>query len=621
MHTFIYPSQDTYLNNASAYKDKNFGIDEILEIYALNYGNKLVYTTPDWHTPPQNSSSYGNEGWLAYDGSWLYIYSGSQWRSFPIDNGVIGDESAIAYFTGTISNVTTNPKKPLMVSGSADQAYGKFSGSYQSVGIIDVNGKLSTGSFNGTIKTGATFSTLKVNGHTYTTSPLTSSLVGSGSFRQVIGRLSASSCTGTGPACVTDGTFSGSFTASNFNAYISTQTSSQHYYAHVTNFQGYVIGEYSGSFAPPETAYFLLKPEFSRTMIQFDTTNISESIARNQLSSSNIKFTLNLTACGQRNLPLNYTLYAYPVSQSWNNGDGRWADGGSSMGASWDFRNYSGSGQWVKPMTSSYEQVDYLRTASYSSSAFQNGGGTWYYSVPGSYQNKRHWICSSSAFAPLRGTSLICSQSYTLGQQGDITMDVSRIVRSWLCGCVPNNGIILATSLEITVPPLEQTNGLLQFFSKETNTIYSPYLDVAWDDSNFNTGSLAPVTGSVENLVNLQQLKDVYKAGSLPKIFVFARDKYQLKQFAKAYQQPSMITPKYLPTSSYFMIKDAESEQVLIDFDEYSKLSCDPNQGNYFKFDTTGLPQERYFKIFIKAEYPDGTVDIIDTAKVFKIIR
>lgn len=621
MHTFIYPSKDTYLNNASAYKDKNFGIDEILEIYALNYGNKLVYTTPLWHTPPQNSSSYGNEGWLAYDASKLYIYSGSAWRSFPISSSVIANSSALAYFTGTISNVTTNPKTRLMVSGSATRATGKFSGSYRSIGTIAAAGKFSTGSFNGTIKTGATFSALKVNGRTYTHTPLTSSLVGSGSFRSVVGTLSASSATGTGPACMTNGTFSGSFTASKFNAYISTLTSSKYYFTNVTNFQGYVIGAYSGSFAPPETAYFLLNPELSRTVVQFDITNISSSIARNQLSSSNVKFTLNLTACGQRNLPLNYTLFAYPISQSWNNGDGRWADGGSSMGASWDFRNYSGSGQWVKPMTSSYQQVDYLRTASYSSSAFQNGGGTWYYSVPNSYQNKRHWICSSSFFRPLRGTSLICSQSYTLGQQGDITMDVSRIVRSWLCGCIPNNGIILATSLETTVPPVDRTNGLLQYFSKETNTIYSPYIDVAWDDTKFDKGSLAPVTGSVENLVTLQQLKDVYKAGSLPKVFVFARDKYQLKQFAKAPQQPSMITPKYLPTSSYFMIKDAESEEVLIDFDQYSKLSCDPKQGNYFKFDTTGLPQERYFKIFIKAQYQDGTVDITDTAKVFKIIR
>jgi hypothetical protein len=200
-------------------------------------------------------------------------------------------------------------------------------------------------------------------------------------------------------------------------------------------------------------------------------------------------------------------------------------------------------------------------------------------------------------------------------------MDITKIVRSWLCGCIPNQGLILLSSFELDTPPLQNTNGLLQFFSRETNTIYSPYIDVAWDDSIFNTGSLSPVTGSIENLISIQYLSREYKAGSLPKIFVFARDKYPLKSFNKSYQQPSMVTPKYLPSSSYYMIKDAESEEVIVGFDNYTKLSCDPIKGAYFKLQTTGLPQERFFKIFIKIEYSDGTIDISDTQKVFKITR
>ena len=144
---------------------------------------------------------------------------------------------------------------------------------------------------------------------------------------------------------------------------------------------------------------------------------------------------------------------------------------------------------------------------------------------------------------------------------------------------------------------------------------------MAWEDVVFNTGSLAPLSGSTDNLINLQYLKDAYKAGSIPKVFVFGRDKYPLKTFNKAYQQPVMVTPKYLPRTSYYMIKDAESEEVLVDFDRYTKLSCDSTKGNYFIIDTTGLPQERYFKILIKVEYSDGTVDIADTGKIFKIVR
>ena len=34
MHTFLYPQKDTYITNEVGYADKNFGIDEILELKA-----------------------------------------------------------------------------------------------------------------------------------------------------------------------------------------------------------------------------------------------------------------------------------------------------------------------------------------------------------------------------------------------------------------------------------------------------------------------------------------------------------------------------------------------------------------------------------------------------------
>ncbi len=555
MHTFIYPSQDTYINNSPEFVNKNFGIDEILEIYASNIGNSVVYTDPVWHDAPQTASSYGNNGWLAYTTSSLFIYSGSAWYAYSLTSSVIPNTAFISNFTGRLSNKTNVPQKPLYISGSATFASGSFVGNF------------------------------------------------------------------TSPLCVTS-SFSGSFSSSSFKGIISTNTSSNLYYVDVINFAGYFKGVYSGSFERPSTATYLNRPEFSRTLIKFDLTELSKSVSDNNISGSNIKFTLNLKACGSRNLPLNYSIYAYPVSQSWNNGNGRYADGGSQLGSSWLYRNYDGNGLWYgNSISNSYQQVNYLTNPSYGSASFQNQGGTWYYSVPATYTNKPQWFCSSSAYTPLANQSLICSQSFSYGQQSDVTMDITKIVRGWLCGCVPNQGLMLLSSLEISTPPLQPTNGLLQFFSKETNTIYSPYIDVAWDDSVFNTGSLDPVTGSIQNLITLNYLKEAYKAGSLPKIFVFARDRYPLKNFQKAYQQPSMVTPKYLPTSSYYMIKDAESEEVLVSFDQYTKLSCDPNQGNYFKLQTTGLPQERYLKIFIKSEYQDGTIDITDTQKIFKITR
>lgn len=630
MHTFIYPSQDTYINNSSEFIDKNFGIDEILEIYASNKGTTTVYTDPNWHAAPVTASSYGNEGWLAYTTSSLFIYSGSKWYAFNLTSSVIPNTSFIANFTGRLSNVTTNPKKPLYVSGSANYASGSFSGSMNITSYSFFTGSWTTGSFSGSVRVGSFFTKLKVNKVTYTTSPLTSSLTGTGSFKNLRGKLLGKS--NTGIPCISSfyspvtafnsGSFTGSFSGSNSKLYIETVTSSKLYYTDVKNFTGYFRGHYTGSFTRPSTAIYLNYPEFSRALVKFDITELSKSISSNNISGSNIKFTLNLKSCGARNLPLNYSIYTYPISQSWNNGNGRYADNGSQLGVSWNYKNYDGNGIWYgSQITNEYQQVDYLLSSSYSSASFENQGGTWFYKVPSSYTNKPKWICNSTKYPSLVNASLICSQSFNYGNQSDVALDITKIVRSWLCGCIPNQGLILISSLEISTPPLQQTNGLLQFFSKDTNTIYSPYIDVAWDDSVFSTGSLDPVSGSIQNLITLNYLKDAYKAGSLPKIFVFARDRYPLKNFQKAYQQPAMVTPRYLPTSSYYMIKDAESEEVLVGFDQYTKLSCDANQGNYFKLQTTGLPQERYLKIFIKTEYIDGTIDITDTQKVFKIIR
>lgn len=627
MHKFIYSNKDTYINNSTSYKDKNFGIDEILEVYASNRGTKTVYADSNWHPVPPTSSSYGNEGWLAYDTSSLYIYSGSKWRQFSLTSDTISGQSFIANFTGRLSNVTSSGAY-LLVSGSSDYASGSFSGSMSIIADSYMSGTWTTGSFSGSVQSGSSFTYLILNNSTYT-SPLTASISGTGSFKGLSGVLLGKS--NTGIPCSSSwylpvghfdsGSFNGTFTGSNWSGYVQTVTSSNLYYVDVNDYVGYFVGKYIGAVAQPSTAGYLLNPEFSRIFLNFDITELSQSIAANQISSSNMKFYLDLTACGARNLPMNYTLYAYPLSQSWDNGDGRYANDGSNLGASWNYRNrYSGS-SWYGEVTRSYQQVDYILSQSYASASWQNGGGTWYYSVPSTYTDKTPWICSSSYFGTLENSGLICSQSFDYGEQSDVNMDITQIVRAWLCGCVPNNGIVLLTSLELSTPPLNNTNGLLQFFSKETNTIYSPKLDVKWADSIYNTGSLAPVTGSTDNLVALQYLKEEYKAGSKPKVYVFARDKYPLKQFNKSTQQPALTTPKYLPTSSYYMLKDAESMEIIVPFDAYSQLSCESTKGNYFILDTTNLPQERYYKIFIKVEYSDGTIDIQSSNKIFKITR
>ena len=213
------------------------------------------------------------------------------------------------------------------------------------------------------------------------------------------------------------------------------------------------------------------------------------------------------------------------------------------------------------------------------------------------------------------GSSLIESQNFSY-QSSDITIDVTNIVKAWIGGCIPNEGIILLTSEELTP---SGSNSKLEFFSKESNTIYSPYLDVQWDDSEFVPGTLEPITDNVPYVATIRNLKKEYKHNSIVRVNVFARDKFSLKNFVKASQQSVHLTPKYLPESTYYAIKDTETNEMILNFDEGTKLSCDVN-GNYFILDMSGLPQERYFKILIKVEL-NGSVEILDNNTYFKVIR
>jgi len=212
------------------------------------------------------------------------------------------------------------------------------------------------------------------------------------------------------------------------------------------------------------------------------------------------------------------------------------------------------------------------------------------------------------------GSSLICSQSFDYYQKSDITMDITEICKAWMAGAVENNGLILLSSDEISTG---DTNGFLHFFSKETNTIYYPYIDIQWDDSTFSTGNLSPITSSVGTSVSIKNLKTQYTFGSIVRFDVYARDLYPRRSFQRL--QTVYIEPKYLPSSSYYAIKDMESSENIVNFDECTKVSCDLN-GNFFMFDTTSLPQERYYKILIKV-ITDESTDIYDSNAIFKIVR
>jgi hypothetical protein len=541
MHTFIFPKQDTFITNETGYEDKNFGIDEILEIKAENQlvSNVIYYSSSSL------SGSYSTFNVLNY----LGFVSGS-------------------YLSGSAQ--TSN----IYISGSSVFKSTNYSG--------------------------------YVSGTYGNNLPITSSLTN----------------------------FSGSVTGSVSGSIIGTFTGSLFYTSgSLSNYNGCIDGILVGtqSVYNPTTT-FTNDPEFSRILIQFDISSISSSLISGDINNG-VKFFLKLKASSTNEVPLDYKIYAYPISKSWDMGVGRYdTEGIGSFGASWYYNtSQNSSSLWYSPTASNvvYDFSDYLLTSSIASASFQNGGATWFYTVPSTYSQPTsntsssfYNVSSASVFissfcsSSLSGSSLICSQSYQYSTS-DIYMDVTSIVRSWICGCVPNNGFILISSLELVQS--NDINSTIRFFSKETNTIYQPYLDVKWDDSIYSSGSLIPLNGLNPYTVVVKNVGREYKFGSTPRINIFAREKAPLKNFIKGYQQSQYLSSSLLTTASYYAIKDNESESFVIDFDDYTKLSCDGTI-HYFKLDTTGLPVERYYRILIKTEI-NGEILIFDNGNIFKVSR
>lgn len=401
----------------------------------------------------------------------------------------------------------------------------------------------------------------------------------------------------TGSSCVS-GTIQGNFSGSVCG-----------YTGSLSNFNGVLAGHISGSYYVAVNKYVNEYKNFiKRSLLKFDLTAISKSISSGNIRSP--QFTLNMRVVESKELPMDYSIYAYPISQSWVMGTGLYATNGSTDGVSWLYKtSQNTSSVWTDGIDADLNLTDtnYLQTE--DKTVFRKGGGTWYYSSPPSCSNNLTLSFCSNVSA----SSYICSQSFSYAS-ADIKMDITPICRAWICGCIPNEGLILMTSEELN--PSASMN--LKFFSRETNTIYSPFIDVSWADASLDTSSLSPVTSSLGVSVSIKGLKSEYKSGNNVRFTVFSRETNPQPQFVSF--QTNYITPKYLPSSSFYSIKDNESEEVIVDFDDFTRLSCD-SYGNYFYLDTTSLPQERYYRILIKSEFSDGSIQIFDNKSTFKVTR
>jgi len=342
----------------------------------------------------------------------------------------------------------------------------------------------------------------------------------------------------------------------------------------------------------------------SRILIKFKNEEIKD-IIENKLESStfidsnNTKVSLNLYAGENKSLTQGHIIEAYPLSHSFEEGTQRYSANPPSTttgsfqaanGATWVYRTESTASAWI------VTGFGANTTGSYNTSP---GGGTWY-----------------------TGTDFRAEHSFYADDDLDLDLDVTSIVQKFSASYyqsaayptgIPNNGFI------IKKPKVTEEDGFgfgeLQYFSSNTHTIYPPKLTFKWDDSIYSHSGTTLTSGDI--FLTLHNNKATFQRKSKQRFRLTTRKRYPDRAFVTS---SNYLDTAYLPTSSYYGLRDATTDEIIIPFDtNYTKLSAD-NDGMYFDLFMEGLQPERYYKLMFRVDNNDG-INIYDEDYYFKVVR
>ena len=306
----------------------------------------------------------------------------------------------------------------------------------------------------------------------------------------------------------------------------------------------------------------------TRVLIKFDADEIENFISSSNIGSTSYSASLRLYETkGTSGLSETYKIAAYPISQSWDEGIGKESDRPKTTeGASWKYRkNRDGA----------------------SELSWQTAGVKY-----------------------IAGDEV--TQSFS-SESPDINMNVTPILKKWFGNVNKNYGFLLrfSGSGETSTGSFED----LKFFSRQTNTIYSPKLELKWDDHTIVTGSATgsltalDLSGEVENYVYPIHFREAYKETETIKFRFGARKRYINKSFTTSVQTVS--GSYFTEGSASYSIIDLATNESVVPFSSYTSMSCD-SVSPYFKQDLNGFEPNRAYKILIKVNHNDNQTIIYD---------
>jgi hypothetical protein len=406
----------------------------------------------------------------------------------------------------------------------------------------------------------------------------------------------------------------------------------------------------------------------SRLILGFETESgglISTNASQYFLS---LKITDSLELSGKS------IIEVFPIISEWEEGFGRYHDSTLGTGSTWI--NKSDGNVWSTP------------------------GGDYY---------------SQDVLENLFGIEDVPSFEFTK-RTSDISIDITDYVKLWNSGLLANNGLLIKFKNETI-----SSTGTIRFFSKDTNTIYAPYVKMSINDFLFNpcectqvesvkcvygntelqipspvgnisgslvsgslvsgslvsgslvsgslvsgslvsgslvsgslvsgslvSGATDPVTYLVndvtENITSdcsgllvydtkkvkpelnyitgdnlhiaLKKLPSKISVKEQHRVRLVVREKYPVKKFSK---KSRYSTNNFVDYTMYYSVIDSDTQERVINFDQYSRISCD-STGHYFDFDYGCLSTGRIYHFEIRVESQNQTKIFSDDVN-FKMSR
>lgn len=342
--------------------------------------------------------------------------------------------------------------------------------------------------------------------------------------------------------------------------------------------------------APADTGniyYFLTGSSLSGSVTNL-TTEINNSSASSFLSASYSASTIQFTASLQGTYGNNISFLSGSTTTNLEGGFGYYS---SSVNV------------WVSESYTPYTASLYSFTSSIGLFASQSWTITEvsasYIFTSGSNTAVSYSVTSRTSESVFTYTASLGSE-FTQSITPNVSYSIAYLTGSSIWTYNTSSGFYFSSSLSASVTTYTYTSSSITGYATASSS--TPLL-IQMDNEDFT--------------VYLKDLKEEYYQDSKTRFRVGVRERYPRKTFTTGSWY--YVQNYYLPSSSYYSIRDAYTEEEIVPFSRYSKISLD-NSGSYFNLWLNGYEPERFYRVLIKVD--SGSIEkVIDKNNKFRIIR